>query len=89
MEVKRRLLDTVRDAIRLRHYSRRTEEAYVAWIRRFIVFHGMQHPKDLGEAHVTAFVSALAARSGRRVCRWCFRERRSPRSSRGCMGSSG
>ena len=57
-----RLLDRVRAAIRLRHYSRRTELAYVAWIRRFIVFHGKRHPQELGEREVTAFVSSLAAR---------------------------
>jgi site-specific recombinase XerD len=52
----------VRQAIRLRHYSRRTESAYVAWIRRFIVFHRKRHPRELGEREVTAFVSNLAAR---------------------------
>jgi len=57
-----RLLDRVRQAIRLRHYSRRTEDAYLGWIRRFIVFHGKRHPQDLGEREVTAFVSSLAAR---------------------------
>jgi integron integrase len=57
-----KLLDRVRDAARLRHYSRRTEEAYVSWIRRFIVFHGVRHPRDLGEPEVTAFLSSLAAR---------------------------
>ncbi len=60
MEVK--LLDQVRAAIRTRHYSRRTEEAYVSWIRRFIVFHGKRHPRDLGEVDVAAFVSSLATR---------------------------
>jgi len=60
MEVK--LLDRVRRAIRIRHYSRRTEEAYIAWIRRFIVFHGTRHPRELGEREVTAFVSHLAER---------------------------
>lgn len=59
---KPRLLDQVRGAIRVRHYSRRTEQAYVAWIRRFIVFHGKRHPRELGEREVTAFVSNLAAR---------------------------
>jgi len=39
-----RLLDRVRHAIRLRHFSRRTETAYVAWIRRFVLFHGKRHP---------------------------------------------
>ncbi len=57
-----KLLDRVREAIRLRHYSRRTEQAYVAWIRRFIVFHGKRHPRELGEPEVTAFLSGLAAR---------------------------
>ena len=56
-----KLLDQVRAAIRMRHYSRRTEEAYVGWIRRFIVFHGRRHPRELGEADVTAFVSSLAS----------------------------
>ena len=57
-----KLLDRVRESIRLRHYSPRTETAYVAWIRRFILFHGRQHPGDLGEPEVTAFLSALAQR---------------------------
>ena len=57
-----KLLDLVRDAIRVRHYSRRTEHAYVSWIRRFIVFHGKRHPRELGEQEVTAFLSGLAAR---------------------------
>jgi Phage integrase, N-terminal SAM-like domain len=57
-----KLLDRVRQAIRTRHYSRRTETAYVAWIRRFIVFHGKRHPRELGGPEVTAFVSSLAAR---------------------------
>ena len=56
-----RLLDRVREATRLRHYSERTEQAYVAWIRRFIVFHGKRHPRELGEREVTAFLSSLAA----------------------------
>lgn len=45
-----RLLDQVRIAVRRRHYSYRTEQAYVHWIRRFIHFHGLRHPRDLGEA---------------------------------------
>jgi site-specific recombinase XerD len=53
-------LDRVRRAIRLRHYSPRTEEAYLGWIRRFIVFHGKRHPETLGAAEVTAFLSSLA-----------------------------
>ena len=57
-----RLLDRVRAAVRVRHYSRRTEKAYVAWIRRFIVFHEKRHPREMGAPEVTAFLSNLAAR---------------------------
>jgi integron integrase len=55
-----RLLDQVRDAIRTRHYSLRTEEAYVAWIRKFILFHGKRHPAEMGAAEVGAFLTHLA-----------------------------
>ena len=57
-----RLLDRVRAVVRLRHYSRRTEKAYVAWIRHFIVFHAKRHPREMGAPEVTAFLSSLAAR---------------------------
>src|SRR5881396_3334782 len=57
---KPRLLDRVRDAIRARHYSRRTEDAYVGWIRRYIFFHGKRHPIEMGAAEVTRFLSSLA-----------------------------
>jgi integron integrase len=57
-----KLLDRVREAIRVRHYSRRTEEACVHWIRRFIVFHQKRHPSGMGAAEVSAFLSALAVR---------------------------
>jgi integrase len=57
-----KLLDRVRTAIRVRHYSRRTEQAYVYWIRRFIVFHGRIHPSEMGAAEIAAFVSWLAVR---------------------------
>lgn len=53
-------MDRVRQACRLRHFSRRTEEAYCHWIRRFIVFHGKRHPGDLGEEAIVAFLSSLA-----------------------------
>lgn len=56
-----KLLPTVRRALRLRHYSRRTEEAYVGWIRRFVRHHGLRHPAELGEAEISGFLSALAA----------------------------
>jgi site-specific recombinase XerD len=55
-----RLLDRVRDAIARCHYSRRTEETYVHWIKRFIHFHGTRHPRELGETEVTAFLNHLA-----------------------------
>jgi len=55
-----RLLDRVRAAIRARHYSPRTESAYVHWIRRFILYHGKRHPRDMGEPEVVAFLSVLA-----------------------------
>jgi integron integrase len=55
-----RLLDRVRQAIRARHLSPRTELAYVGWIRRFILFHGKRHPETMGEAEIGAFLSALA-----------------------------
>ncbi len=57
---KPKLLDQVRDAIRTRHYSYRTEEAYVGWIRRFILFHGKRHPAEMGPPEITQFLTALA-----------------------------
>jgi integrase len=59
---KPKLLDRVRHAIRARHYSRRTEKAYVHWIKRYIFFHGKRHPAEMGAAEVTAFLTALAVR---------------------------
>jgi Arc/MetJ-type ribon-helix-helix transcriptional regulator len=53
-----RLLDRVREALRLAHYSDRTEEAYVGWIRRFILFHRKRHPDQMGAAEVRAFLAA-------------------------------
>jgi integron integrase len=55
-----RLLDRVREATRRLHYSIRTEDAYVGWIRRFILFHGKKHPIELGEPDVVAFLTHLA-----------------------------
>jgi len=55
-----RLLDSVRAAIETRHYSRRTQETYVQWIKRFIIFSGKRHPRELGAPEVTAFLSHLA-----------------------------
>ena len=55
-------LDQVRHAIRVRHYSIRTEEAYPGWIKRFILFSGKRHPREMGEAEVGAFLTALAVK---------------------------
>jgi site-specific recombinase XerD len=60
-----RLLDRVHTAARVRHLSRRTEKAYVAWIRRYILFHAKRHPAEMVADEITRFLSALAI--GRRV----------------------
>ena len=52
MNAQPRLLDQVRDKIRLKHYSIRTEQAYLDWIKRFILFYGKRHPENLGSAEV-------------------------------------
>jgi integron integrase len=54
------LLQRVRERIRVRHYSIRTEQAYCDWIRRFVIFHGKRHPSEMGAAEVEAFLTALA-----------------------------
>lgn len=56
-----RLLDQVRERARYLHYSLRTEKAYVYWIRLFIRWHGMKHPRDMGASHVQAFLTMLAS----------------------------
>jgi integron integrase len=55
-----RLLDRVRQHLRVKHYSIRTEQAYIDWIRRFILFHGKRHPKNMGEDEIGAFLTHLA-----------------------------
>ena len=57
---KPRLLDQMREVIRKRHYSYRTEKQYVGWIRRYIHFHGRRHPAELGAPHIESFLSHLA-----------------------------
>ena len=59
-----RLLDRLREKIRLKHYSIRTEEAYADWVRRFVVFHGRRHPAEMGAAEVEAFLTHLAVEGG-------------------------
>ena len=53
-------LERIREAIRVRHYSIRTERTYIEWTRRFILFHGKRHPEQMGEAEVAAFLTHLA-----------------------------
>lgn len=55
-----RLLDQVRDRLRLKHYSLRTETAYIQWIKRFILFHGKRHPLEMGKDEVEGFLTSLA-----------------------------
>ncbi|HSV79352.1 MAG TPA: phage integrase N-terminal SAM-like domain-containing protein [Ramlibacter sp.] len=56
-----RLLDQVRERARYLHYSHRTEKAYVCWVRFFIRWHGLKHPRDMGASHVQAFLTMLAS----------------------------
>ncbi|MFK2878162.1 integron integrase [Rhodanobacter hydrolyticus] len=58
-----RLLDEVRRVLRVKHYSLRTEQIYVGWIRRFILANGKRHPRDMGAAELEAFLSRLAVRN--------------------------
>ena len=58
-----RLLDRLREAIRVRHYRRRTAKAYVGWVRRFVLFHDKRHPQEMGSVEVSAFLSHLAAQA--------------------------
>ncbi|MGB8702253.1 MAG: phage integrase N-terminal SAM-like domain-containing protein [Thermosynechococcaceae cyanobacterium] len=60
VERPRKLLDQVHDVIRLKHYSYRTEQSYVHWIYRFIVFHEKRHLKDMRAPEVEAFLTHLA-----------------------------
>ena len=57
---KPRLIDQVREEIRVRHYSLRTEKTYIQWIRRYILFHDKRHPCEMGEKEISAFLSHLA-----------------------------
>ena len=57
----KKLLDRARVILRLKHYSIRTEEAYIGWMVRFILFHNKRHPKDMGPPEIEAFLTHLAA----------------------------
>jgi len=60
MKKDKKLLEIVSDRIRLRHYSYQTEKSYVGWIKRYILFHNKQHPKDMGKVEIEAFLTYLA-----------------------------
>jgi hypothetical protein len=64
----KKLLDQVRDAIRLKHYSLHTEQSYVTWIKRYIFFHDKRHPKDMGGAEIEAFLTHLALQQKVATC---------------------
>ena len=69
MENKQRkspFLEEVRQVLRVQHYAIRTEQAYVDWIRRFILFHDKRHPNKMGEAEVAAYLTHLLARGADR-----------------------
>jgi site-specific recombinase XerD len=59
-ESKLKLLDQMREVMRLKHLSYRTEKAYLSWVKRFILFHDKRHPKDMGAPEIRAFLSYLA-----------------------------
>lgn len=56
----KKLLDLYRESLRVRHYSYRTEETYVSWLRQFILFHNKRHPREMGVAEINAFITYLA-----------------------------
>lgn len=59
---KPRLLDQLREALRSRHYSHRTEQTYCSWVKRFIYFHNVRHPQEMAEPEINAFLTYLAVK---------------------------
>jgi len=57
-----KLLEQVRQSLRTKHYSFRTEKSYISWIKQFVLFHGKSHPKDMGEEEVNKFLTHLAVK---------------------------
>jgi hypothetical protein len=57
---EKKLLDQVADALRVKHYSYRTEQTYVDWIRRYILFHNKRHPREMSETEIRTFITYLA-----------------------------
>ena len=62
----KKLLDQVRDALRLKHDSIRTEDSYLGWIRRYILFHNRRHPQEMDRTEIEAFLTHLAVEGVRR-----------------------
>lgn len=56
----KRLLDRVKDIIRLKHYSIRTEKSYISWMKRYIIYHNKRHPKEMGKQEIESFLTHLA-----------------------------
>ena len=62
VEKKPKLLDQVRNTLRTKHYSMKTEEAYIYWIKKYIFFHNKRHPKKMGEKEINEFLTYLAVK---------------------------
>ena len=60
MQVKKKLLDVVRDKVRFKHYSLSTEKTYIHWIKHYIFFHKKKHPIEIGKSEIEAFLTHLA-----------------------------
>jgi site-specific recombinase XerD len=60
VRVKPKLLDQLREGLRSRHYSRRTEQTYCLWVKRFIFFHNVRHPAEMGQPEINTFLTHLA-----------------------------
>ena len=63
MEVKKKLLDIVRDKIRFKHYSYSTEKTYIHWIKQYIFFHNKKHPVDMGKREIEEYLTSLATKN--------------------------
>ena len=57
---EKKLLDQLRDTVRLKHYAIRTEQTYVDWVRKYILFHNKRHPQEMGVPEIKAFLTHLA-----------------------------
>ena len=75
----KKLLDQVRDAIRLKHYAYSTEKTYVHWAKRFVLYHNKRHPLEMGEKEISEFLTHLAVEENvaastqnRPSLRFCF-----------------